>query len=338
MQSMSSDTTVPTKPFSRIAKTPRPSSKPQSKVANRQPTASELKALGIRVRDFAYESKLPPLPTIYRHPQQIQPGIARPLERTVTETDGSQSQSQSQTNRKLERTATEPVTEPATPTFVAGFPGIEDLNSVSSLGQPLDNGFSGPLATIPIESQLRDIIDSAKAPTTPLLSSTSTNMPSQAKTGRIHPLSVEPDIDFACSRAGESSSTQINAVESSSTSQVASSSTTANQRVLRSQARRLRASGTTTTHDRDPRLNTSRYQLRKRPSPPTPVSPPDPSKRPRKSPSSQLSSKLPRRQPVSVQSSHSPVKNKDNSGPSNSRTLRKPTTASNSGKTKRKRI
>lgn len=49
--------------------------------ASQQPTVEMLQSLGIQVRDFAYESTLPPIASIPRVPRQIQPS-ARPLKRT----------------------------------------------------------------------------------------------------------------------------------------------------------------------------------------------------------------------------------------------------------------
>ena len=54
--------------------------------ASQQPTVEFLQSLGIKVRDFAYESTLPPIASIPRVPRQIQPS-ARPLKRTSREWD-----------------------------------------------------------------------------------------------------------------------------------------------------------------------------------------------------------------------------------------------------------
>ena len=85
------------------------------KAASEQPTVGMLASLGIKVRDFAYESKLPPIQPIYRHPRQIQPAVVK---RQWTESGEdhpfSQSSSQPETSqKKLERTATEPAISPA---------------------------------------------------------------------------------------------------------------------------------------------------------------------------------------------------------------------------------
>lgn len=104
------------------------------KTASEQPSVAMLASLGIKVRDFAYESKLPPIQPIYRHPRQIQPAVVRTtLKRQWTELGEddpfSQSNSQSETSqKKLERTSTEPVIPPVPRPFVRmlGSTNIDD--------------------------------------------------------------------------------------------------------------------------------------------------------------------------------------------------------------------
>ncbi|KAG2155037.1 uncharacterized protein EDB93DRAFT_130495 [Suillus bovinus] len=64
--------------------------------SSQQPTVETLRSLGIKVRDFAYESTLPPIAPIPRVPRQTQPS-ARPLKRTrgdwEEEEDGAPSHS-----------------------------------------------------------------------------------------------------------------------------------------------------------------------------------------------------------------------------------------------------
>ena len=52
------------------------SRKPPSHIRNQQPSVAELKRLGIKVRDFAYEKTLPLPRTVYLH-RQILPGIVK---------------------------------------------------------------------------------------------------------------------------------------------------------------------------------------------------------------------------------------------------------------------
>ncbi|KAG0709875.1 hypothetical protein DFH29DRAFT_886224 [Suillus ampliporus] len=68
---------------------------PVLRPSSQQPTVEMLQSLGIKVRDFAYESTLPPIAPIPRVPRQTQPS-ARPLKRTRNdweEEDGAPSRS-----------------------------------------------------------------------------------------------------------------------------------------------------------------------------------------------------------------------------------------------------
>ena len=117
---------------SRLDQQQRNASKPikaSVKAASEQPSVAQLASLGIKVRDFAYESKLPPIQPIYRHPRQIQPAVVRTtLKRQWAESEEddlfSQSGSQSESSqKKLERTSTEPAIPPA--------PDIDDYDTES---------------------------------------------------------------------------------------------------------------------------------------------------------------------------------------------------------------
>lgn len=96
-------------PQTRVGRSSRPRSRP-AVPRDPQPTTEDLARLGIKVRDFIFESTLPPVRTIYRQPRQIQPSIPGQLHREDTEPI-EESQSQSQVNG-LARTLTEPVIEP----------------------------------------------------------------------------------------------------------------------------------------------------------------------------------------------------------------------------------
>ncbi|THV08291.1 hypothetical protein K435DRAFT_787800 [Dendrothele bispora CBS 962.96] len=52
--------------------------------SSQQPPVEELERMGVKVRDFAYESVLPPIPSYRRHRRQVQPG-PRPLKRSHLE-------------------------------------------------------------------------------------------------------------------------------------------------------------------------------------------------------------------------------------------------------------
>ncbi|KAF9057929.1 hypothetical protein BJ165DRAFT_1398112 [Panaeolus papilionaceus] len=85
-----------------------------------QPTPQYLATLGIKVRDFAYESKLPPVKTVYRQPKQIQPS----------------SQPVSQGPRPLERTLTEPVIEPDSQPESLPVTRFQDTTTPGAVTQP----------------------------------------------------------------------------------------------------------------------------------------------------------------------------------------------------------
>ena len=105
-----------------------------------QPTIETLANYGIKVRDFAYESTLPPIAPIRRLPRQVQPG-PRPLKRVRNDYEEPEDDPFSQhtppkvgtregdptKKMKLERKLTEPAAPaPNPPTRARGF---TDLNS-----------------------------------------------------------------------------------------------------------------------------------------------------------------------------------------------------------------
>lgn len=97
--------------------------------ANReQPTAAQLATLGIKVRDFAYESTLPPVRTVYRQPRQIQPSVPRQLHREDTEPLDNIQQSQSDSGSGIARTITEPVLENEGPSIAREMGGFFEIN------------------------------------------------------------------------------------------------------------------------------------------------------------------------------------------------------------------
>jgi hypothetical protein len=100
------------------------SNAPSQQPTNTQPTASMLASMGIKVRDFAYESTLPPLASVPRVPRQVQP-CPRPMLKRIRRDHGEtfveRSHSQvepgpsngegSKKAKVLERTVTEPANE-----------------------------------------------------------------------------------------------------------------------------------------------------------------------------------------------------------------------------------
>jgi len=91
--------------------------KPPSCVGN-QPSATELKRLGIKVRDFALEKTLQPAHTVYIH-RQILP--ASLMQITHQNTEGVlQLQQSYSASRSLDRKPTEPSLSPAPPKSADG--------------------------------------------------------------------------------------------------------------------------------------------------------------------------------------------------------------------------
>ena len=102
------------------------------KGSSEQPSISRLANLGIKVRDFAYDSKLPPIQTIYCHPRQIQPAVVKTtLKHQQNDNLFSQSSSHPETSqKKLKRTSTEPVIPPSPNS--TDIDGDDDFTQLSS--------------------------------------------------------------------------------------------------------------------------------------------------------------------------------------------------------------
>jgi hypothetical protein len=77
-----------------------------SRCKSKQPTAADLATYGIKVRDFAFESALPPIAPVYLQPQQIQPDPSP----WVSKNNMARSSSQAGDRRKLERHPTQLLT------------------------------------------------------------------------------------------------------------------------------------------------------------------------------------------------------------------------------------
>jgi hypothetical protein len=85
----------------------------QWNVSDNQPTAEMLEQLGIKVQDYAFKNSLPPIRTIYVHPQQTQPDPQRDyLPKRELESDSSATGSEDEKKKKLRRCSTEPVITP----------------------------------------------------------------------------------------------------------------------------------------------------------------------------------------------------------------------------------
>ena len=144
-----------------------PSRAPLPILRNEQPSIEKLAKFGVKVRDFAYESTLPPVRTIYRHPRQVQPSVPRQIQREDTEPeDGRLSQSQSQPqgiSQSVKRTLTEPVApEEAGPSQInrmgafLGFPASPNTEDATESQTPdliMDDPESSQMTPFTIDSQ-----------------------------------------------------------------------------------------------------------------------------------------------------------------------------------------
>ncbi|KAJ3509254.1 hypothetical protein NLJ89_g5319 [Agrocybe chaxingu] len=144
-----------------------PSSQPanqevKQKPDREKPSEGQLAKLGVKVRDFAYESKLPPVRTIYLQPRQVQPSAPQGLQRQDTEENESFLQSQGA--RPLERTNTEPAAAAAPPSRTRGFLDLanytldsNNLDSQPPVVNPESRASIGP-PEIVFESQDSDML------------------------------------------------------------------------------------------------------------------------------------------------------------------------------------
>ena len=119
---------------------------------SRQPTVGQLARLGIKVRDFAYESTLQPVRTVSRQPRQIQPGVARLPHQEDTRRTPNQSESG---GRPLARVDTEPFVEAEAgpgPSLVREWGGFFQVDGKIDRAHP---GSYSQGIQVPIASQSR---------------------------------------------------------------------------------------------------------------------------------------------------------------------------------------
>lgn len=124
-----------------------------------QPSVSKLAELGVKVRDFAYESTLPPVPTVYLQPRQIQPSVPKDVNdpndpHYVLEEERKKKVYTFESTRKIERTPTEPALESdLLPPPRRTFPKIKRANAQLDLGsqsQSQSQPQSQPLPVHPV--------------------------------------------------------------------------------------------------------------------------------------------------------------------------------------------
>lgn len=139
--------------------------------ASQQPTVEILQSLGIKVRDFAYESTLPPIASIPRVPRQIQPS-ARPLKRTSREWDEENGAPSSSSRPPFGRESKKPNALVRRPTEPLEFdpPASKCTTESADLTRPFPFGSQLPF---PASCRTPSKAPSASPPTSPLFGSPS---------------------------------------------------------------------------------------------------------------------------------------------------------------------
>lgn len=130
-----------------------PPSQPSEEEEERRRHAAQMwSECRVKVRDFAYESKLPPVPPTRPRPIPLPYGGRRPLRRAWEECFGQEedhfeeAEGREPKRRKLERTVTEPIpsSQNQPPSQLPGFGDLEDIHDASfDLGDS-DNEFDTP--------------------------------------------------------------------------------------------------------------------------------------------------------------------------------------------------
>ncbi|KAF8165563.1 hypothetical protein B0H34DRAFT_793936 [Crassisporium funariophilum] len=334
---------------------------------SQQPSAATLGSMGIKVRDFAYESTLPPIRPIFRHPRQIQPGVVRanPLKRERTETEddepfSQQSQEDSQRDAtKLERTSTEPAIVPTTgnapPARMRAFVNLEDFENHDYLH--LSSQKSEAYLESPKNSQMPpstfDSQDSAPHIHTPLVTPngslqwniTNIPVPTSPLDAKHQDKLSTPNSQRGISQTSKPS--QLNASPTpsspltpipsspsnftpSSPTPISSTSYIQSTKQTSSLGKRRMDSSHEIPHAAiTPRILATRYQLRKRPAPSSP--PASPTKAPSRARG--------RGATTSLQTFHSRPRPTSDSGSTSPRALRQRATKTvTTGREKRRRV
>ena len=331
---------------SRLDQQQRNTSKPikaSVKAASEQPSVALLASMGIKVRDFAYESKLPPIQPIYRHPRQIQPAVVRTtLKRQWAESgeDDYFSRSNSQpesSQKKLERTSTEPAIPPV--------PDIDDYDHTDSQ-QPNNYPESQQMPPPIFESQESEpyvdtpLVTPKGSLQWPVADSTSNDIPALASQldAESQSTALEPASHFKISDtsffhkppaiptsplAPLASALSLASIDDSSKNFISSPPRSPQGKITTGPDQRPVDPACDVHAPTMPKALTMRYHLRRRPvtpSSPLPAKPPSRlhNLRPR---SAVIPPSLPQSASSSIQSSHSQAKPKSESSSPSSRTL-----------------
>lgn len=358
---------------SRLDQQQRNASKPikaSVKAASGQPAVAMLANLGIKVRDFAYESKLPPIQPIYRHPRQIQPAVVRnTLKRQWTETgeDDLFSQLSSQPEKKLERTSTEPAIPPAPgpPARMLGLTNIDDFdhdNDSPHIDSQQPNMYPESPSHSPTPPSIFESQESEPYVDTPLVTPNGSLQWLAPDTSKIPASQFDKESQATAPelpgffQIANTSSCQRPAIRNSS-SPLASALSLASihdelsspKSIISTPPRPPRGKQVASLDQRPvdatydvhapttPRVLSTRYHLRKRPVPPSsPFSPPKSSSRPHSLRPRSAVIPPSRLHCASIQSSHSRTKPKGESSSPSSRTLLR--RAVTNGQDKRRRM
>jgi len=333
------------------------SKKPQSRVGNQQPSSADLKKLGIKVRDFAYEKTLPPVRTVHLH-RQVLPGVARQtITRQKTEEDASQSQRSQNQSKMVDRTPTEPSLTPVPLKHTRGLFDLEFEESDEE-NTTLSQQTSTPefLSNTQIPQILFDSQKSQSRAETPVVtpwnwnSQNSSRVPhsrdnrsSQAPIPQMlsnsHPSVslVEDNRPTGPTSQQALPSSPLTPAPSSPNLHVIPPATLPHLTPSNGARTLLRNDQADSTKELrcTPKVISPRYHLRKRPAPP--VAAPKSSKRSKahRSPEKCIVSESSRLHAASVKSMHSRNKVHEDMTPPSPRTLRQRSTTSKRGKRKR---
>ncbi|RDB19816.1 hypothetical protein Hypma_012784 [Hypsizygus marmoreus] len=182
------------------------STAPQVYEPQSQAHADALATLGIKVRDFAYESTLPPVQAFHR--RQILPGVSRPLKRVTRDgedeaessssKDGEGQASSSTKKAKLEREITEPDIQQSSttnpPLRERGFMNLNDYEQESQSPSQSSNATSQP-RELQISQMPLEVVESRYI-TTPLM--TPNGSIQRTDQGNSSMLALQPDGASQC--------------------------------------------------------------------------------------------------------------------------------------------
>ncbi|KAJ3567566.1 hypothetical protein NP233_g6286 [Leucocoprinus birnbaumii] len=141
-------------------------------IVSEQPSVATLLELGVKVRDFGYESTLPPVPTVYLQPRQIQPSVPKDVNdpndpHYILEEERKKKVYTIESTRKIQRTPTEPVLESDLLPPRRTLPKIRRTDALLDIGSQFDSEpQSQPLPSYPALPY--DITNTSQAASQPI--------------------------------------------------------------------------------------------------------------------------------------------------------------------------